>query len=114
MDRICLLGDSAHTTTSQLGAGAGMAIEDGCVTSRLIGQTVRTAAGLEKAFRALDFVRRPGTQKLIERSRFVGQLWAFEAGDNLDKLRLQVEETCRWLWHEDLEAELDEAMKSMQ
>lgn len=36
--RMCLLGDSAHASTPHQGAGAGMALEDAFVLSKLLGQ----------------------------------------------------------------------------
>jgi salicylate hydroxylase len=109
--RVCLVGDSAHATVPHLGAGAGMAMEDAYILSSLIGW-VGDIRGIEKAFRAYDAVRRPRTQECIRRSveaAFGNDLMLEGVGDDIVKVKERVEESFRWLWHEDLEAQLERA-----
>lgn len=109
--RLCLLGDSAHAATPHMGAGAGMAMEDAYILSHLIG-AVKGSAEIENAFWAYDAVRRPRTQRLVDNSRNAGLLIDFltpEIGDNTDAMKVQLDEWYRWLWHEDLEAQLESA-----
>lgn len=106
--KICLLGDSAHATTPHLGAGAGMAMEDAYILSQLIA-SVSNIAHIEKAFQAYDAVRRPRTQTCIARSRDAAMAMDFmnpNIKDNTGALKEALERSYRWLWHEDLEAQL--------
>jgi salicylate hydroxylase len=110
--RVCLLGDSAHAATPHLGAGAGMAMEDAYILSNLI-VAVKGSDDIESAFRAYDKVRRPRTQKLIELSRLSGLAIEFlmpGVGDDVGTVREKCEEWYQWLWHEDLEAQLETAI----
>ncbi|KAJ8117234.1 hypothetical protein OPT61_g1524 [Boeremia exigua] len=105
---ICLLGDSAHATTPHLGAGAGMAMEDAYVLSQLIA-SVSDVAHIEKAFRAYDAVRRPRTQDCIAKSRNAAVAMAFlepSIADDTAALKKLLRTSYRWLWHEDLQAQL--------
>jgi salicylate hydroxylase len=109
--RVCLVGDSAHATVPHLGAGAGMAMEDAFVLSSLIasGGSVQE---IEKVFRAYDAVRRPRTQECIRRSldASIGyDLMLPDARDDVVALKEHLEESFKWLWHEDLEAQLERA-----
>jgi salicylate hydroxylase len=112
-DRICLLGDAAHATTPHMGAGAGMAMEDAYILSNLIG-FVKDSGDIARAFIAYDTVRRPRTQKLVEYSRLSGLVIDFlvpDVGDDTAVMKERLEHMYRWLWHEDLEAQLVEAKK---
>lgn len=109
--RICLLGDSAHATTPHMGAGAGMAMEDAYILSNLIA-SAEGSVDIENVFRVYDSVRRPRTQKLVECSRNSGLLIDFLVPDVLDDteaMTARMEEWYKWLWHEDLEAQLEHA-----
>ncbi|CAD6573689.1 MAG: hypothetical protein ASARMPREDX12_006203 [Alectoria sarmentosa] len=111
--RICLSGDAAHASTPHQGAGAGMALEDTYVMSNLL-RAVQTSSGIEGAFRAFDAVRRPRTQKLVTTSREAGELYELEAegvGDDADALRENLRTRYRWIWEEDLEQDLAEALR---
>jgi salicylate hydroxylase len=108
---VCLLGDSAHASTPNLGAGAGMAFEDAYVLSNLLG-AVQNASEVRKAFECFDEVRRKRSQNIIKASRKAGQVNSFLGegiGDDFDKLRPDIEARYRWVWDFDLEATLVEA-----
>jgi salicylate hydroxylase len=110
---VCLLGDSAHASTPNLGAGAGMAFEDAYVLSNLLG-AARDAQELEKVFKCFNEVRRKRTQDVIKASRKAGKVNSFLGegiGDDFDKLRPDIEARYRWVWDFDLEATLVEAKK---
>ena len=114
--KICLLGDSAHATTPHLGAGAGMAMEDAYILSQLVA-SVGSITHIEKAFRAYDAVRRPRTQACIERSRNAAMAMDFLESDIADDTRAlekALKTSYRWLWHEDLEAQLCSAKVLLQ
>ncbi|KAF2661102.1 mannitol 1-phosphate dehydrogenase [Lophiostoma macrostomum CBS 122681] len=109
--RIGLLGDAAHAATPHMGAGAGMAIEDAYILSNLIG-FAKVSNSMERIFKAYDAVRRPRTQKLVEYSKISGMAIDFlvpDIGDNTRRMKQRLEDMYRWLWHEDLEAQLVEA-----
>lgn len=110
---ICLLGDAAHASTPHQEAGAGMAIEDAFILSRLLAD-VREKPHLEKVFKAYDAVRRPRTQKLVVTSRDAGCLCEFQkpgVGDDVESLRADLDGRMRWVWDIDLMQHLEEAKK---
>ncbi|KAF9696900.1 hypothetical protein EKO04_004840 [Ascochyta lentis] len=110
---ICLLGDSAHATTPHLGAGAGMAMEDAYLLSSLV-SSVGSVAHVENAFRAYDAVRRPRTQACIRKSRKAAIAMDFlvpETVEDTTALKKALEASYRWLWHDDLEAQLSRAKR---
>ncbi|KAI9666063.1 MAG: hypothetical protein M1821_003998 [Bathelium mastoideum] len=111
--KVCLLGDAAHASTPHQGAGAGMAIEDAFVLSRLLARA-RKRKDIEKVFHAYDAVRRPRTQKLVSTSRDAGCLYEFQkkgVGDNLEALKEDLDGRMRWVWDADLEEHLQQAFK---
>ncbi|OAP64239.1 hypothetical protein AYL99_00211 [Fonsecaea erecta] len=115
--KICLLGDSAHASTPHLGAGAGMAIEDAAVLSRLLG-AIKTpdAYQLVKVFAAYDATRRERDQRLVAESRKAGMLYEFErpgVGDDLDQFRHVLRHQWDWVWNLDMEAHCEDAIKLM-
>jgi salicylate hydroxylase len=111
--RVCLVGDSAHATVPHLGAGAGMAMEDAFILSSLIA-SLDMVTDIEQAFRAYDAVRRPRTQECIRRSIEASQGYGMMlpgVGDEVAALKNRLQESFKWLWHEDLEAQLEVARK---
>ena len=109
--KICLLGDSAHAATPHLGAGAGMAMEDAYILSHLIA-AVKGPGNIVQAFQAYDAVRRPRTQKLVEYCQNSGLLLGFMmagVGDDTNAVKGQLESWWKWLWHENLEVQLEYA-----
>lgn len=114
--QICLLGDAAHASTPHHGAGAGMAIEDAMILSRLLA-AIDSAPDIEAAFRAYDAVRRPRSQRLVASSRRVARVYDFEdeeVGSSLVGLRGYLERAWDWIWNEDLDAQLENAMRLLR
>lgn len=112
---VCLLGDAAHATTPHLGAGAGQAMEDAYVLSRLIGKAEK-AEDLATMFQAYDAVRRPRTQQIVQWSRLSGHAlaWMEEGvGDDCARIEDVSNQRFRAVWYEDLEKELQEATALM-
>ena len=110
--KICLLGDSAHASTPHHGAGAGMAVEDALILSRLLA-AIDHAGDLEAAFAAYDAVRRPRSQRLVASSRKVAEVYDFEdevIGDNMAALREYLEHAWEWIWNENLDLQLERAL----
>lgn len=110
--KICLLGDSAHASTPHHGAGAGMAVEDAFILSKLLA-SIKSVGGLESAFAAYDAVRRPRSQRLVASSRKIGEVYNFEEGvigDNMEAMREYLEHAWDWIWKEDLDGQLEKAL----
>jgi salicylate hydroxylase len=113
--RLCLLGDAAHATTPHQGAGAGQAIEDALVLSSLLGQ-VNCSADLEDTFKAYNAVRRPRSQRVVTTSREASHLYELEnesIGYDLERARKELEVRCKWIWDEDLSAQVKKAQNAM-
>lgn len=114
--KLCLLGDSAHASTPHHGAGAGMAVEDALIMSRLLA-SIGSAGELESAFAAYDAVRRPRSQRLVASSRKTGEVYDFEdeiIGDNMKSTREYLEQAWDWIWNEDLNRQLEMAQLYMK
>lgn len=114
--RICMMGDAAHASTPHQGAGAGMAIEDALILSNLLGSLQRSS-DIEAAFRAFDMVQRPRTQKLTTTSRAAGELYELQderVGDDLEALQRDISSRMRWIWNQDLDAQVVEAMEVLR
>jgi salicylate hydroxylase len=113
--RICLVGDAAHASTPNQGAGSGMAYEDAYILSVLLGQ-VKTSDQICQAFEAFDAVRRPRTQRLIATSRAAGALYEFVhegIGEDLAKAKENVDTRHRWIWEADLLEDVERAKRLM-
>jgi len=111
--RICILGDSAHASTPHNGAGAGMAIEDALAMSNIMSM-VYEAKDIPQAFEAYDQIRRPRSQRLVTASREQGRLYDLElpgVGDDLEKVKYQIENGRKWIWGFDLEEHVEDAKK---
>lgn len=114
--KICLLGDAAHASTPHHGAGAGMAVEDAFILSRLL-TSIRSVGELESAFAAYDAVRRPRSQRLVTSSRRTGEIYDLEdevIGDKMEALREYLEHGWDWIWHEDLDRQLEKALDQLK
>lgn len=110
--RICLVGDAAHASTPNQGAGAGMAFEDAYVLSTLLGREGVTE-NVPDVFLAFDAVRRPRTQRLVATSRNAGKVYELVhegIGDDLAKVKQNLDSRHIWIWMEDLPGEVEMAM----
>ncbi len=108
-----MMGDAAHASTPFQGQGAGQAIEDACVLSALF-EKVSTPGDVPNALAAYDQVRRPRAQRVVTTSRESGQLMSMQqpgVGDDVEKMRGKLETRMHWIWHRDLVAQNEEAIK---
>jgi len=82
--RVLLIGDAAHTTTPQMGSGAGLAIEDSVVLAELLGSGRPIADVLE------DFMTRryERCRMTVENSRQLGEWEKDAAAPNADPVGL--------------------------
>lgn len=101
-------------STPHQGAGAGMAIEDAAVLSKLLGAIGKPEkVELRAALKAYDIVRRPRTQRLVTTSREAGELYEFQApgiDDDIEKVAANVNERLRWIWDVNVEELCEEAV----
>jgi salicylate hydroxylase len=108
--RMVLIGDAAHASTPNAGAGASMAFEDAYILSTLLSE-MGDVEGIEGVFRAFDEVRRPRTQRQVRTAREVLEYSGFfhgGEGDEMEKLRRNVRERY-WMWDVDLPGEVERA-----
>ncbi|KAK3615416.1 hypothetical protein LTR56_026603 [Elasticomyces elasticus] len=115
-NRICILGDAAHASTPHNGAGAGQAIEDALIMSRVMA-LVYSAADIPRAFAAFDKVRRPRSQRQVKVANESGWLYDLQApgiGDDWDKVEQTLATKQQWIWEHDLEADVKEAVRIYQ
>lgn len=105
-------------STPHQGAGAGMAIEDAAVLSRLLGAIEKSdATALQAAFRVYDAIRRPRSQKLVTTSREAGELYEFQVPgimDDMEKVSANLHQRLRWIWDIDVEELCQEAVKLLR
>ena len=109
--KICLLGDAAHASTPHHGAGAGMAVEDALILTKLLA-SISQAADLQRVFSAYDLTRRPRSQRLVASSRRIGKIYDFEdrlIRDDMGAMREYLEHAWDWIWKEDLHVQLAKA-----
>lgn len=108
-----MMGDAAHASTPFQGQGAGQAIEDACVLSALF-EKVSTPNDVPNALAAYDQIRRPRAQRVVSTSREVGQMMSMQQpgiGDNVEKMREKFDTRMHWIWHRDLVAQNEAAVK---
>ncbi|KLO12216.1 FAD/NAD-binding domain-containing protein [Schizopora paradoxa] len=75
--RVALLGDSAHAMTTNIGAGAGQAIEDAYILGLILSEDVVNSSNLSAALKVYDSIRRPIGNAFVERSRSMGLAYEF-------------------------------------
>jgi salicylate hydroxylase len=110
---IAMMGDAAHATTPFQGAGAGQAIEDALVISKLLGY-VKTPSHIAPALAAYDVVRRDRSQKVVLTSREAIEQYGLENEVvNGDKQRWSDlwGQRMKWIWDIDLVKQNDLALK---
>lgn len=93
-----------------------MAIEDAYILSNLLGKC-RSRTDVPKALDAYDMARVPRTSRVVSGSFEQGKqldLQGAETGDDLGKLAQELNTGVRWIWYEDMEAELAKAMAKFQ
>lgn len=87
-ERVCIVGDAAHTTTPWGSAGAGLAVEDAFLLGHLFAN-VTSPEDINAAFRVFDTLRRPRCQQIIDDGRQTGRLFCGQdevAGVNAKKM----------------------------
>lgn len=115
--RIVLIGDAAHASTPNAGAGASMAFEDAYILSTLLNE-VEEEGKIDEVFVAFDAVRRPRTQRQVATAREVMEFNGFfHEGDgdvnDLDEFKENVRNRY-WMWNVDLPGEVEKARAIMR
>ncbi len=93
-----------------------MAIEDAFILSRLLA-SIDHVDDLEAAFAAYDVVRRPRSQRLVASSRKIARIYDLEdevIRDDMNAMREYLKHAWDWIWEEDLNEELKEAMRTLR
>ncbi|KAI1386325.1 salicylate hydroxylase [Hypoxylon trugodes] len=107
-DRVCLVGDAAHASSSWMGAGAGIAIED--AISKLFAN-ISSPKEITAAFKAYDTVRRLRCQRVVDSSRETGLLFCGKYGLDVAELRAEISTRWNFILDLDMEAHQQEAME---
>jgi 2-polyprenyl-6-methoxyphenol hydroxylase-like FAD-dependent oxidoreductase len=79
-----LLGDAAHAMTPNLGQGGGQALEDAATLTALLtpllsGHTAGRQTDLDAVLHRYDALRRPRSQSIAKKSRFMGRVFQLES-----------------------------------
>ena len=111
--RFALIGDAAHASTPHQGAGCGQAFEDALIMCNLLAdEAIKSREDVESAFAAYDAVRRPRTLKVVSTSRENGEICMMRGestGKDFGKIKATLEERFNWIWHEDLDQQVETA-----
>lgn len=111
--RFALIGDAAHASTPHQGAGCGQAFEDALVMCNLLADDwVYMPEHCRQAFAAYDAIRRPRTLKVIHTSRENGEICMMrgeKTGEDFGKIKATLDERFHWIWHEDLDQQVQTA-----
>ena len=111
--RVAMLGDAAHATTPFQGQGAGQAIEDALVIKTVLSK-VQNLKQIPNALMAYNQIRRPRGQRIVETSREYGKLLGMHSegvGEDLQKMRENLETRLHWIWQRDQTAQLNGAVE---
>ena len=112
-----LIGDAAHASTPHQGAGCGQAFEDALVMCSLLAdESVILPEHVEHAFAAYDGIRRPRALKVVQTSRENGEICMMRGkntGEDLDKIKATLNDRFNWIWHEDLDQQVESAIAKL-
>jgi salicylate hydroxylase len=112
--------------TSDIGAGAGQAIEDGYILGRALQDFFRSECPEEGALEAwaqlYQDVRLPRAQKVARTSREAVEIYQAQADimkdlpfeDCVPEINKRLMNRMRWVWTDDVDSEYDQAVKSKQ
>lgn len=123
--RAAVLGDAAHASTPNLGAGAGVSIEDAVVVAELVDAVIKghteplvLHASLEAAMKAFSDTRMERCQWLVRKSRELGVLncgnvmTGHEAEWDIDEFERQTKEGYFTVWRGQIDEMVGEAKRA--
>ena len=112
-----LIGDAAHASTPHQGAGCGQAFEDALIMCSLLAdEAIEKSEHVESAFAAYDAVRRPRTLEVVRTSRENGEICMMRGestGKDFGKIKATLDTRFHWIWHEDLDQQVEAAKASL-
>lgn len=108
------MGDAAHAMLPFQGAGASQSIEDAYLLATVLGHKATTLDTVPRALAIYDKLRRPFSSDVALRSRFNGQLFAFQTDVPLHELGKTVTKNWEWAWLTELDGALEEAVKLVE
>lgn len=85
-ENLCLIGDSAHATTPNMGQGACQAIED----AYIIGQLLESSKDFNSVFEKFQNIRRKKVDYVVNTSWKIGQISQWEKGNSLRNFFLRL------------------------
>lgn len=113
-DRLCILGDAAHSIVPWIGQGAALATEDACVLATLLG-IVDSTSDVTAALQVFNEISRKRAAQALDCSRNAAKLSVGKFG--LDRVALgSIEQATKWfteLSGLDAKAWLEEATKRL-
>ena len=114
--RVLLIGDAAHAMLPHQGAGAGQALEDAWVLSRLLGDSTCDRSRVTEVLSMFDYLRRPHSSEVQRTSFEAGELYEFRGHwDAVDEATLarELETRFEWLWTTDPQRFVDRFEEAM-
>ncbi|KDQ58533.1 hypothetical protein JAAARDRAFT_193092 [Jaapia argillacea MUCL 33604] len=116
VDRITLLGDSAHASLPHNGAGAGQATEDAYVLASLLALPSCTEDTIPHFLQVYEDVRRPRASGQQIHACESGDVYEFATPmkDNNHALAENLKVRYDWIWEHDLEEDIDDAKRKLK
>ncbi|KAF8530028.1 hypothetical protein BU17DRAFT_78550 [Hysterangium stoloniferum] len=111
--KIVLVGDSAHSMQPHLGAGAGQAIEDAYMLTRLLTHPSTRLQHLETVLKAYDHIRRPRANRVLTSSYAAGEVYEYAgpSGGSIEGIRSDLTDQWDFVWHHDLDHDFEMAVQ---
>ncbi|KAF8894081.1 FAD/NAD-P-binding domain-containing protein [Infundibulicybe gibba] len=111
--RVALVGDAAHAMSPHQGAGAGQAIEDAYILSRVLG--IADISTLDAALLAYQHVRLPAAYHVLKGSYESGTLYEFNSRlrDDYVQLGPAIERQWSWINNSSVDEDSDRAVQYM-
>jgi len=114
-ENVVLVGDAAHAMLPHLGAGVGQGFEDVYALWRLLSLPQTKLSNLGDVLRVYNKIRPPRANMVLRRSKRMGEIYE-RFGDEfytVEDMQHHLPGMWEAVWHHDLEAEVEMAIKSM-
>lgn len=115
-DRVCIMGDAAHSMTPWQGAGGGQAIEDAMILETLLGK-IKNPDKILGVFKAYDKVRRARTQRIVHSSHGTGLIMCGRGegiGLDIDKIREGMPGRWAFIFEQDQAEHKNDALNALK
>jgi salicylate hydroxylase len=109
VDRVTLLGDSAHASTPFNGAGAAQAIEDAYMLGALLALPECNKETLPRFLQAYEAARRPRATAQQLHAFATGEIIQLlgPQGDDLSSIGEELHRRFHWIWEHDLDQDVE-------